>query len=72
MRVRYDKGSDAVYIRFSETACYESDEVKDGIILDFDRQGRVVGLEILDASRRLPKKSLGVCQVEMGEMVAAG
>ncbi len=52
MRIRYDEKNDAIYIRFSEELCFESDEVKEGFILDYDKRGRVVGLEILDVSDR--------------------
>ena len=54
MKVNYDEQSDAMYIRFSDSSCYESDEVKKGIILDYDEQGRVIGIEILDASKQMP------------------
>lgn len=58
MRISYDEIDDAVYIRFSESPYYQSDEVKEGIILDFDKKGKVIALEILDVSKRLPKFSL--------------
>lgn len=54
MKVNYDEKSDAMYIRFSDAQYYESDEVKDGIILDYDKKGKVVAIEILDASKNLP------------------
>ena len=56
MRIRYDEKSDAVYIRFSEAPCFESDEIKEGFIIDYDKNGKVVGLEILDASEKIPKE----------------
>ncbi len=58
MRVKYDEKNDAVYIRFSEEPCFESDEIKEGFIIDYDKKGKVVGLEILDVSENLPKESL--------------
>lgn len=56
MRFHYDKKVDALYIRFDESPYKESDEVAEGVILDYDRQGKLIGLEILDASKKLPAK----------------
>jgi len=58
MRIKYDEKNDAIYIRFSEEAYFESDEIKEGFIIDFDKKGKVVGLEILDVSENLPQNSL--------------
>lgn len=58
MRIKYDEKSDAIYIRFSEEPCLESDEVKEGFIVDYGKKGKIVGLEILDASESLPKEML--------------
>ena len=52
MRVRVDSGADAVYVNFTDRAIKESEEIADGIILDYDAEGRMVGIEILDASKR--------------------
>lgn len=46
MRLKIDKESDALYFRLDETAIVESEEVQPGVILDFDEQGRVVGVEL--------------------------
>lgn len=51
MNTRYDPDSDALYIRLAEIPVLESQEVAPNIILDFDAEGRVVGIEILHASR---------------------
>lgn len=52
LRVRVDQGADAVYINLSDADVAESEEIKDGIVVDYDAQGRIVGVEILDASKR--------------------
>ncbi len=53
MKVDYDKQVDILSVVFSDSLVDESDEVRPGVILDFDVNGRVVGMEILDASRRM-------------------
>ncbi len=52
MRVRVDHQADAVYLNLTDHEIVESEEVADGIVVDYDAEGRIVGLEILDASRR--------------------
>ncbi len=53
MKVDYDKQVDVLSVVFSDSLVDESDEVRPGVILDFDVNGRVVGMEILDASQRM-------------------
>jgi len=52
MKITYDAQADVLRILFSNAAVEESDEEKPGIILDFDKIGNIVGMEILDASKR--------------------
>jgi uncharacterized protein YuzE len=58
IRLHYDPASDAAYIRFSDEVIIESEEVSPGLVIDFDAQGRLVALEVLQAGRRLPKDAL--------------
>ena len=53
MRVVYDRETDTLTITLAEAQVVESDEVKPGIILDYDVSGNLLSLEILDASRRV-------------------
>lgn len=53
MVIRYDKELDIVYIRFSEKKIEESNEDKSGIILDYDLDGKIVGIEVLNASTQM-------------------
>ena len=53
MKVVYDQEVDVLRILFSKAAIEESDEDRPGIILDYDRDGNIVGLEVLDASKRI-------------------
>jgi uncharacterized protein YuzE len=60
-----DEGADALYIRFEESPIVESEEVSPGVILDFDENGRVVGLEMLNVRQRLPGADLKRVEVEV-------
>jgi uncharacterized protein YuzE len=53
MKVRYDPEVDVLSIALSDAPVEESDEDNPGVILDYDIRGNVVGLEILDASKRM-------------------
>ena len=54
MKVSYDKQVDILNIELTDNLIEESDEDKPGVILDYDSEGNVVGIEILDASKRMP------------------
>lgn len=53
VKITYDPEVDVLQIVFSDAPVEESDEEKPGIILDFDKKGDIVGIEILDASHRM-------------------
>lgn len=53
MKVDYDKETDAMFVRFATGAIVESEELSPGIVLDFDAEGRIVAMEVLDAHKRL-------------------
>jgi uncharacterized protein YuzE len=50
--VRIDQQSDALYVDLTGREIESSAEVADGIIVDYDKEGRLVGIEILDASKK--------------------
>ena len=52
MKITFDPEVDVLRIIFRETRVEESDEEKPGIILDYDDEGMIVGLKILDASKQ--------------------
>ena len=53
MKVTYDQEVDILRIVLNDAEIEESDEDKPGVIIDYDDHGKVVGLEILDASTRI-------------------
>ncbi|MBF0529030.1 MAG: DUF2283 domain-containing protein [Deltaproteobacteria bacterium] len=53
MKVTYEPELDVLRIIFRNTPIQESDEDKPGVIIDYDREGNIVGLEILNASLRM-------------------
>jgi uncharacterized protein YuzE len=57
MKIRYDKETDIIYIKLSSLQIAESDENKQGIILDYAENGEVVGIEILNATKYLGQEN---------------
>ena len=64
MRLKVDRESDTLYLRLDETAVVESDEIRPGVVLDYDDKGQVVGIEILGLSRRVSADRLRMLQFE--------
>ena len=64
MRLKVDRESDALYFRLDESAIVESEEVRPGVVLDFNAEGEVVGIEMLDLSKRVSADGLRVIQLE--------
>jgi uncharacterized protein YuzE len=57
MRITYDSEVDALYIRFIETTV-TTHHVAEGIAVDYDEEGRIAGIEILDAVKRFGSKDV--------------
>jgi uncharacterized protein YuzE len=64
MRLKIDKENDALYFRLDETKIVESEEVETGVVLDYDAEGKVVGIEILNLSTRIDPAKLNILQFE--------
>lgn len=64
MRLQIDKEADALYLRLDESKIFESDEVAPGIILDFNERNEVVGIEMLELSKRSPGFNPAALQFE--------
>ena len=57
MKIRYDKEVDAMYIYAEQGQSEYSEEIGEGIIIDVSKEGKVVGMEILDASEKFSPSS---------------
>lgn len=68
MNVHYDPRTDTLTVIFRASPVAESDEEKPGVILDYDAQGNLVSLEVLDASRRVDEPA----SVTVGPAIKAG
>lgn len=64
MKVTVDKEADALYMRLSDTRIHDSEEVKPGVILDYDDKNNLIGIEILRVSERVPSATLTSVLVE--------
>lgn len=58
MKTLYDKEADTLYVRFVTGPIFESEEIKPGLILDYDAEGRLVGFEMLEARKHLATGAL--------------
>lgn len=64
MKIEYSKDADALYVYFREVDVAKSKEVEEGVIIDLDDKGHIVGIEILDASKRLKAHELVNVNIE--------
>ena len=58
MKIEYDKEVDAVYIRIQEKEVAHTKEIEEGINLDIDNEGKIIGLEIIGATERYDLKDI--------------
>jgi uncharacterized protein YuzE len=63
MKVKYYEETDSLYIDLSERPSAESREVSEGIVLDYDAAGRLVGIDIDNASNKVNLKKLTVSKL---------
>jgi uncharacterized protein YuzE len=52
MKIEYDNQVDAIYIRLQEKYITRTVEIEDGLNIDLDENGKLIGLEVLDATER--------------------
>lgn len=65
MHLHFDEKADALYFRLDDSKIVESEEVRPGIVLDFNQKNEVVGIEILRVKERVPLANLRQMQFEV-------
>ena len=58
MKIEYDKEADALYIQLRESYVDDNIDIEEGVTVDLDEKRHIVGIEILDASKRLSLKDI--------------
>jgi len=58
MKINYDKIADAIYFSMRKGKVAKTLEMNERLIVDVDKKGNILGIEMLDASNQLPKNGL--------------
>jgi uncharacterized protein YuzE len=58
MKIEYDKTTDALYIQLKEAYVDDNIDIEEGVSIDVDEKRHIVGIEILDASKKLSLKDI--------------
>ena len=64
MEISYDKNADALYILFRKGKFAKNKKIDDFTLVDFDTDGNILGIELLDVSKRIPLQSLSEVHVK--------
>lgn len=64
MEITYDKDADAMYIKFRDGKFSKNRKIDEVTIIDIDKDGNLLGIEFLDASKRIPPDSLSQIHVK--------
>ena len=65
IKIKYDSKADAIYILFQDRKVDISKEIEDGIVVDYSKEGKVIGIEILKVSHIMDLKDLGEITVSL-------
>lgn len=71
MKISYYPDTDSLYIDLSEQPSAESREISEGVVLDYDAQGRLVGIDIDNASKKVELKKLILSKLPASEQIIA-
>jgi uncharacterized protein YuzE len=64
MEINYDKEADAMYIEFRKGKFTKTKKIDDFTIIDLDEKGNILGIELLEVSKRIPLESLSEVNVK--------
>ena len=64
MEITFDKNADAIYIEFRKGSFAKNKKIDDFTIIDFDNEGKILGIELLEVSKRIPIESLSEINVK--------
>jgi len=71
MKLNYDPTTDSLYIHLSDLPSVDSDEVAEGIVLDFDKNGVLVGIDVQHASEKTDVRSVALSHLPLVKLQAA-
>lgn len=64
MKIEYDREADALYIQLRQAEVDDNIDIEEGVTVDLDKNGHIIGLEILDASEKLELSNLVNISIE--------
>ena len=64
MEITYDKKADAMYITFRSGEFAKNKKIDDFTLIDLDQEGNILGIELLEVSKRIPIESLSEVNVK--------
>ena len=71
MKLSYDRETDSLYIHLSARPSVDSDEVAEGVVLDFDSEGILVGIDVQHASQKTDIESISLSHLPLHNLEAA-
>ncbi len=70
MRLNYDAATDSLYIHLADRPSVDSDKVSDGVVLDYDAAGDLVGIDVQHASKKADLHHLAVSHMPLAQLEA--
>ena len=71
MKLNYYPETDSLYIELAEKESVESKEVSEGVVLDYDAEGNIVGIDIDNASKKVELNKLILSKLPASEQIIA-